>query len=98
MRDTQPRTFDANRASSRRAGLDNLGRLVARAADPQCPPTVADSTGEPAVPVPRALEILDMEARMGALDARFLKVFIEARVYEHPEFLRLQNGGGRKAA
>lgn len=43
-----------------------------------------------AVPVERALSILDDEAKQGKLDADLLRVFVEARVYE----LTARPGGG----
>ncbi|HEX9185989.1 MAG TPA: HD domain-containing phosphohydrolase, partial [Vicinamibacteria bacterium] len=43
------------------------------------------------VSVERALGILDEEARAGKLDAELLKVFVEARIFDLPEFkARLQ--------
>lgn len=42
----------------------------------------ADRPYKKAVPVEKALSILEMEAKSGQLDNRILKVFIEAKVYE----------------
>jgi response regulator RpfG family c-di-GMP phosphodiesterase len=44
--------------------------------------TATDRPYKRAVPVMRALEILDMEARAGQLDRDLLEAFILARVYE----------------
>ena len=45
-----------------------------------------DRPYKPPVSPERALAILDQEARAGMLDADLLQVFIEARVYDEPEF------------
>ncbi len=44
--------------------------------------TAMDRPYKKAVPIVRALEILEKEANQGKLDVELLKVFIEARVYE----------------
>ncbi len=49
----------------------------------------ADRPYKKAVPVEKALQILESETKAGGLDPRFLKVFLEAKVYELPEFIRL---------
>ena len=56
-----------------------------------------DRPYKPALPNERALEILEMQAKAGDLDSRFLKIFIEAKVYENPLFLSHQ-GPTKKAA
>ncbi len=57
-----------------------------------------DRPYKPALPTTRALEILEMESKQGKLDPRFLKVFIEAKIYEHPQFVELQLPTIKKAA
>jgi len=42
-----------------------------------------------AVPMEKALAILDSEARAGKLDKTFLSVFHDAKVYEMPQFLKM---------
>ncbi len=49
----------------------------------------ADRPYKRALPLEKALAILESEAKSGALDARFLKIFIEARLFESPDFARL---------
>jgi HD-GYP domain-containing protein (c-di-GMP phosphodiesterase class II) len=59
-----------------------------------------DRPYKPAVPVPKALAILEMQAKAGDIDSRFLKAFIEGRVYENPRFVEMQGGSSnsKKAA
>jgi HD-GYP domain-containing protein (c-di-GMP phosphodiesterase class II) len=45
-----------------------------------------DRPYKPSVSVERALEILNEEAESGKLDKQLLKVFIEARIFDLPEF------------
>ena len=45
-----------------------------------------DRPYKPALSFDKALSILEMEAKAGKLDARFLKVFIEAKVFDNREF------------
>jgi len=49
----------------------------------------ADRPYKKAVPIEKALGILESESKAGSLDPRFLKVFLEAKVYELPDFQRL---------
>jgi HD-GYP domain-containing protein (c-di-GMP phosphodiesterase class II) len=49
----------------------------------------ADRPYKKAVPLEKALAILEADAKSGALDARFFKIFLEAKIYELPEFHRL---------
>lgn len=48
-----------------------------------------DRPYKPAVPEERALEILEMEVKGGLLDPRYLRIFVEAKIYRNPLFLRL---------
>jgi HD-GYP domain-containing protein (c-di-GMP phosphodiesterase class II) len=50
-----------------------------------------DRPYKPALPLERALSILEMEARTGRLDTRFLKAFIEAKIWQNKEFLALKD-------
>ncbi len=56
-----------------------------------------DRPYKPALPTARALQILEVEAAAGKLDARILQVFIEARIFENTEFLKLQHPDRRAA-
>ncbi|MCB9254248.1 MAG: HD domain-containing protein [Bdellovibrionaceae bacterium] len=49
----------------------------------------ADRPYKKAVPVEKALAIIESETKSGKLDPRFLRVFIEARVFESEAFLAL---------
>ena len=51
--------------------------------------TAKDRPYKKSVPVDKALDILMMDAKAGTLEMRFLKIFIEARVYENSDFLKL---------
>lgn len=51
-----------------------------------------DRPYKPALPLERALSILEMEAKAGKIDPRFLKVFIEAKVYENAAFQEKMDG------
>lgn len=57
-----------------------------------------DRPYKPSLPIPRALAILEDEAKMGKLDSRLLKVFLDAKVYSNPEFLKLTEIPQKKAA
>jgi len=59
----------------------------------------ADRPYKKSVPVEKALAILESEVKGGALDPRFLKVFIEGRVYQNPMFAqRIEQSGNVRAA
>lgn len=51
--------------------------------------TAKDRPYKKAVPVEKALDILSAEAKEGKLDTELLKVFLEGKVYENIEFVRL---------
>lgn len=51
--------------------------------------TAKDRPYKKAVPVEKALDILNMEAKEGKLDGALLQVFFEAKVYENTDFIRL---------
>ena len=50
----------------------------------------SDRPYKKSLPPERALEILEAQSRAGDLDARFLKVFIEAKVYDNPLFKEIE--------
>lgn len=60
--------------------------------------TAKDRPYKKAVPVEKALDILNMEAKEGKLDAALLQVFFEAKVYENTDFIRLNIEPMKKAA
>ena len=49
----------------------------------------ADRPYKKAIPVEKALDILGMEVKSGALDPSLFQLFLEAKVYEDPKFLSL---------
>ena len=51
--------------------------------------TAKDRPYKKAVPVEKALDILNMEAKEGKLDRDLLQVFFEGKVYENTDFIRL---------
>jgi HD-GYP domain-containing protein (c-di-GMP phosphodiesterase class II) len=51
-----------------------------------------------AVPFDKALAILSDEVKLGKLDARFMRVFLEAKVFESPEFVALTGTPLKKVA
>jgi HD-GYP domain-containing protein (c-di-GMP phosphodiesterase class II) len=56
-----------------------------------------DRPYKPAVPIEKALSILEMQCKAGELDNRFFKIFVEARIFENPTFIQL-NEVKKKAA
>ena len=58
----------------------------------------SDRPYKQAIPVAKALDILDQEAKRNQLDPSFLKVFVEARIYELAEFTDMQKLRPKKAA
>ena len=51
-----------------------------------------------AVPIERALDILQMDAKAGKIESEFLSLFIEAKLYESSDFLNLMGTTKKKAA
>jgi len=51
-----------------------------------------------ALPREKALQIIGFETKDGALDAKFVKMFIESKVYENPDFNALISGNKNRAA
>jgi HD-GYP domain-containing protein (c-di-GMP phosphodiesterase class II) len=48
----------------------------------------SDRPYKPSLPTQKALDILEMQTRAGDLDAKFFKVFLEAKVWENQDFQR----------
>lgn len=60
--------------------------------------TAKDRPYKKAVPSAKALEILEMEAKEGKLDPRFLRIFIESKTFENADFLALNPELKKKVA
>ncbi len=60
--------------------------------------TAKDRPYKKSIPSQKALEILESDAKANKLDARFLKIFIEAKIYESPDFQKLSASLMKKAA
>jgi len=60
--------------------------------------TAKDRPYKKSLPLEKALDILFSEAKRGQLDLRFLNVFVEARIWETEDFIRLSNSLLKQAA
>ncbi len=60
--------------------------------------TAKDRPYKAAVPIERAIDILMKDAKAGSLEMRFLTVFIEAKIFENSDYLRLNVGPTKIAA
>jgi len=58
----------------------------------------SDRPYKKALPLEKALDILEMQVKANELDARFFKVFVEAKSWESPGFLAHMKNKIRKAA
>ncbi len=58
----------------------------------------SDRPYKKAIPLEKALEILEMQVKAQELDARFFKVFVEAKSWESPNFLAHMKNKIKKAA
>lgn len=58
----------------------------------------SDRPYKKALPLEKALEILEMQVKAQELDARFFKVFVEAKSWESPSFLAHMKNKIKKAA
>ena len=57
-----------------------------------------DRPYKPALPLEKALSIIEAECKVGKLDPRFFRIFVEARVFECPELILFNSEYRRKAA
>lgn len=60
--------------------------------------TANDRPYKPALPVERALAIIEMECKAGRLDPKFFRAFVEGRVFDCAEIRRFNEDFGKKAA